>query len=71
MEAGVEPRGLWPDSGMGRYGRSRQDTRTWGRDSQTHTHGRRVDTGPNQPCTHTGTDEGLETHRDTWTHMWT
>ena len=52
MEAGVEPRGLWPDSGTGRYGHSCQDTRTWGqRFTDTHTRGRRADRP--QPALHT------------------
>lgn len=66
MEAGVEPRSLYLDSGTGGMGTHARTQGHGDRDLQTHTHGRHVDTGPNQSHTDIGTDEGFETqtHRD-------
>lgn len=70
MEAGVEPRGLWPDSD-GEVWALMSGHKDMGAEIHRHTHVADVQTGPIQPCTHPGTDEGLEAHSDTRTHMWT
>lgn len=66
MEAGAEPRSLYLDSGTGGMGTHARTQGHGDRDLQTHTHGRHVDTGPNQSHTDIGTDKGFETqtHRD-------
>lgn len=63
MEAGAEPRSLYLDSGTGGMGTHARTQGHGDRDLQTHTHGRHVDTGPNQSHTDIGTDKGFETQR--------